>query len=201
MGVDTCKQLHAVILRPDENDFDRFQLVHLAVCHEFSELDDLMKRFHVDRCVIDGLPETHATRAFAGRHPGQVYLPFFNEHQRGEAKWVDGAWTVQLNRTETLDPSRAAVREGKVILPRRQPLLDEFATHMAADAKILDENEETGAKKYRYIRTGQDHFSLAFTYAWIAVSSRTGARPLLLHMKLEAKKLRKNPPPIHRVRL
>jgi hypothetical protein len=31
------------------------------------------------------------------------------------------------------------------------------------DAKILDENEETGAKKYRYIRSGEDHFSLAFT--------------------------------------
>ncbi len=39
---------------------------------------------------------------------------------------------------------------------------------MAADAKVLDEDEETGAKKYRYIRTGEDHFSLAFTYAWMA---------------------------------
>lgn len=44
----------------------------------------------------------------------------------------------------------------------------------------LVEDEETGAKKYRYIRTGPDHFSLAFTYAWMAVSqlfhggSRTG---------------------------
>jgi len=40
---------------------------------------------------------------------------------------------------------------------------------MAADAKILDEDAETGAKKYRYIRTGADHFSLAFTYALMAV--------------------------------
>jgi hypothetical protein len=38
---------------------------------------------------------------------------------------------------------------------------------MAADARILDEDEETGAKKYRQVRTGPDHFSLAFTYAWI----------------------------------
>jgi hypothetical protein len=46
----------------------------------------------------------------------------------------------------------------------------EFAQHMAADAKILDEDEETGAQKFRYIRTGPDHFSLAFTYAWMAAS-------------------------------
>lgn len=42
---------------------------------------------------------------------------------------------------------------------------------MAADAKVLDEDPETGAKKFRYIRTGEDHFSLAFTYAWLAATS------------------------------
>jgi hypothetical protein len=30
-----------------------------------------MRRFAVDTCVIDGLPETHATREFAQRWPGQ----------------------------------------------------------------------------------------------------------------------------------
>ena len=39
---------------------------------------------------------------------------------------------------------------------------------MAADAKVLDEDEATGIKKYRYIKTGVNHFSLAFTYAWLA---------------------------------
>ena len=39
---------------------------------------------------------------------------------------------------------------------------------MAADAKVLDENPDTGAMKYRYVRTGEDHFSLAFIYAWMA---------------------------------
>jgi hypothetical protein len=32
------------------------------------------------------------------------------------------------------------------VLPRRMPLIETFARHMAADAKILDEDEETGAK-------------------------------------------------------
>ena len=73
-----------------------------------------------------------------------------------------------VNRTEALDASRSAIREKRVVLPRRTPMVEEFAKHMAADAKILDEDPDTGAKRYRYVRTAEDHFSLAFTYAWMA---------------------------------
>ena len=76
---------------------------------------------------------------------------------------------VEVNRTEALDASRAAIRERQVVLPRRSSLVEEFARHMASDAKQLDEDEETGARRYRYIKTGEDHFSLAFTYAWLAI--------------------------------
>ena len=50
--------------------------------------------------------------------------------------------------------------------------VEEFAQHMTCDAKVLDEDEATGVKKYRYIRTGQNHFSMAFTYAWLAASDK-----------------------------
>src|SRR3990172_12121420 len=150
MGIDTGKEFHVVVLkgeRSDDEDHPRVRLVHLAICHDFAELDDFVKRFRVFRCVIDGLPEIHATREFARRHHGRVYLNFFNEHQRGELKWDRDALTVQVNRTEALDASRAAIREKKVVLPRRGPVVETFARPMAADAKILEEDEETGAKR------------------------------------------------------
>ncbi|MBU2625774.1 MAG: phage terminase large subunit family protein, partial [candidate division Zixibacteria bacterium] len=176
MGVDTGKNLHAVILRREDNeehnDSKKQHLIYLAECRDFSELDILMEQFHVRRCVIDGLPETHATRDLARRHRRRIFLCFFNENQRGRPKWDGKSYTVQVNRTEALDASRAAVRDKQVILPRRQPIVEVFAQHMAADAKILEENEETGEKRYRYIRTGVDHFSLAFTYALLAVPAQ-----------------------------
>ncbi|MFH1892735.1 MAG: hypothetical protein ABIK83_08665 [Candidatus Zixiibacteriota bacterium] len=129
-----------------------------------------MKRFQIGKCLVDGLPETHATYDVARRHPRQVFLCFFNEDQRGVPRRDTESFTVQMNRTEALDASRAAVRQKQLILPRHQPIIEEFARHMAADAKILEENEETGVQKYKYVRTGQDHFSLAFTYAWLAAS-------------------------------
>ena len=171
MGVDTGRDLHVVILCDDGMDEpEKRHLIHVAICHDFVELDAFMDRFNIDRCVIDGLPETHATREFANRHPGRVYMNFFNEHQRGSANWNYEAMTVLVNRTEALDASRTAVRESRLVLPRRLPIVEEFAKHMAADAKILDEDEDTGTKKYRYVRTGENHFSMAFTYAWMAAS-------------------------------
>jgi len=44
---------------------------------------------------------------------------------------------------------------------------------MAADVKQLKEDEETGARSFRYVRTGTDHHSLAFTYDCIAWSRDT----------------------------
>ena len=175
MGVDTGKLLHVVILRNASRNEKR-HLVHLAVCKDFEDLDNLMSAFRVTRCVIDGLPETHATRAFAGRHRGQVFLCFFNHSQRGAPKWDREGQIMQVNRTEALDASRTAVREKQLILPRCSPVIEAFARNMAADAKVLEEDLETGVKKYRYVKTGENHFSLAFTYAHLA--ARDQPRPL-----------------------
>ncbi len=49
-------------------------------------------------------------------------------------------------------------------------MIREFSDHMAADVKQLVEDENTGAKSFRYVRTGTDHYSLAFTYDCIAWS-------------------------------
>jgi hypothetical protein len=109
-------------------------------------------------------------------------MNFFNEHQRGQTKWDRDALSVFVNRTEALDASRAAVREKKLLLPRRLPIVETFARHMASDAKILEEDEETGAKRYKYVRTGEDHYSLAFTYAWMAGFSAGGPRVTVVHL-------------------
>ena len=142
-----------------------------------------MARFRIDCCVIDGLPETHATRKFAKQHAGKVYMCFFNENQRGAPRWEDDSRQVVVNRTEALDMSRAAVREKQVVLPRREPIVEEFAQHLTCDAKVLDEDDETGIKKYRYIRTGTNHFSMALTYAWLATQGNASWRGMRSYLR------------------
>jgi hypothetical protein len=170
MGVDTGKNLHVVILRKDLQRRGYLDLIDLDVCQSFEDLDYYMDRFRVWKCVIDGMPETHATREFARRHLGQVYMCFFNDSPGGSPKWDRKEKTVKVNRTEALDASRAAVRDHRLAISKDIPLVREFAQHMSCDAKILDEDPDTGAKKYRYVRTGENHFSMAFTYACLASS-------------------------------
>jgi hypothetical protein len=55
--------------------------------------------------------------------------------------------------------------------------VDLFAKHLAADAKQLEEDPDTGMQKYKYVRTGPDHFSLAFTYDCLA--SESERRPVI----------------------
>jgi hypothetical protein len=62
MGVDTGKALHVVILRSDPKADGPERVVFLGKCREFSDLDPLMARFEIGCCVIDGLPDTLATR-------------------------------------------------------------------------------------------------------------------------------------------
>jgi len=75
-----------------------------------------------------------------------------------------------MNRTEALDYSRRMIRDGRRVLPRRSRLVEEFARHLAADAKQLIEDDETGAQAYRYVKTGENHFSMAFTYDCLAAA-------------------------------
>ena len=45
---------------------------------------------------------------------------------------------------------------------------EEFAKHLHNVAKKLDEDEETGSKRYIYVKLGVDHFRHAFNYEAMA---------------------------------
>jgi hypothetical protein len=177
MGIDTGKDLHVVVSRWLPKGNGKREVIYLGICREYVELDELMKRFAIRRAVIDALPEIHATRAFALRHRGKVWLNYFQEAQRGSYRWDTDQWIVQENRTEAMDASRQALRRGDLVLPRRGALVEEFAEHVASDVKQLVEDEDTGAKSYRYVRTGTNHFSLALTYDSIAWSRERYSSP------------------------
>ena len=174
MGVDQGKDLHVVIGRSEPSRAGK--IIHLGVYKEWEKLESLMKAFNVYRCVIDGMPEIQKARAFASKFPGKVFLNFYNEHQKGTYKWNEADWTITCNRTESLDASHAQILgaagdfagSSKVILPRYSEMVEEFARHLHNVAKRLEEDEETGSKRYVYVKLGPDHFRHAFNYECIA---------------------------------
>lgn len=166
MGVDQGKGLHVVIGRRDSGKKGR--IVYLNELKDWSELDKLMKGFNVYRCVVDAMPEMRNARAFAERFPGRVFLNYYNEHQKGGYRWNEETLTVSSNRTESLDASHKDIMDEQVVLPKRCDVLDDFAKHMHSVAKKLEEDDETGSKRYVYLKLGADHYRHAFNYECMA---------------------------------
>ena len=163
-------------------------ILHVGIYHAWHELDNLMERFHVRHCVIDALPELHAAKEFVGKHRGRAWRCFFKESARGGAAWTEEQREVAINRVEALDLSASAVLEGRLVLPRRQPLIELFAAQLTVDAKKLLTDDETGEQRYAYIKTRppvfpgeneeyrENHFRLALTYDQLAASRDVGGR-------------------------
>jgi hypothetical protein len=134
-----------------------------------------MKNFNVTRAVVDALPETRNARAFAERHKGRVFLNFYQEHQKGRYAWNEKDLTVSCNRTESLDSSHNEILTGRIVLPKECEVVLEFAQHLHNVAKRLDEDEETGSKRYVYVRLGPDHFRHALNYEAMARGKDSGS--------------------------
>ena len=173
MGVDQGKNLHVVIGKRHPQKAGK--IIHLEVYRDWEELDRLMTSFRVIRCVVDALPETRNARAFAERHRGKVFLNYYNQHQKGSYKWNEQELIVQCNRTESLDASHREIMEQTLILPKNCGIVQEFAEHLHNVAKKLEENEETGSKRYTYVKLGTDHFRHAFNYEAMARSFMVGS--------------------------
>jgi len=166
MGVDQGKDLHVVIGKKHPQQAGK--LIHLGVYKDWEELGRLMRNFSISCCVVDALPETRNARAFAERFKGKVYINYYNKHQKGHYAWNEKDLIVSCNRTESLDASHKEIMDRSVILPRECEIMREFAYHLHNVAKKLEEDEETGSKRYIYVKLGPDHFRHAFNYEAMA---------------------------------
>jgi len=171
MGVDQGNNIHAVIGRPT---IDGGKIVYLGIHKDWSELDSLMNHFNVVSCVVDALPEQRNARAFAERFKGRIYLNYYNERQKGSYAWNEKELIVQCNRTESLDNSHNQIMDKTIILPKQCEATINFAEHLHAVAKKIEEDQQSGSKRYVYIKLGDDHFRHAFNYECMARGNMPG---------------------------
>lgn len=164
MGVDQGAKLHVTIMKDKK--------VLAAMEREsFDDLAHIIRRYNVNNCVIDALPETRKARELQAKfNPGRVWLCFYNDNQKGSAAWDEEKGIVQVNRTESLDAGTNAILEQKMSFFRRDKILEMFAKHCSNTAKVVEEDPNTGSKKYVYKKLGPDHFRHSLNYAMIAVS-------------------------------
>lgn len=167
MGIDVGSALHCVIL-----DIHKpHRVIHINTYKTFEELDAVMVKFNVQQAVFDALPETRKVKEFIARHKHKAWANFYSEHQKGSYAWKEDERIVTVNRTESLDAGTDAMLNRQIILPERSTTVGLFASHCSSVAKVVEEDKETGERRYVYKKIGgPDHWRHALNYAMIAAS-------------------------------
>ena len=193
MGVDVGDVLHVVIRRQPSTDSAERRQLWAGEVDTFAELGNVLRRYGVNRCVIDALPETRKAREFQTAFPGLVWLAYYPNQAQGmkyvtPAVYDEGNGVVNIDRTRALDETLGMFYAGKAEGGRRKaeddsvsslqpPAFNSLAAdardvpdyykHVTALVRVLVDGPQ-GGKVARYIAGGADHFGHAENYCAMA---------------------------------
>ncbi len=179
MGVDVGTDLHVTIGSiPYPGGIKIRKMVRVS---NFTDVNDLAKRFNVHTAVFDLYPETRKVREFRAAVNYEVFGCDYQETQKGAFAWNEKDGVVTVNRTEVCDATHnmiatttrtenTNVTAGTFELPREDEEVRIFAKQMCNTAKVLIEDEETGKKTYRYKGKlgGPDDYRHSANYLYLA---------------------------------
>lgn len=135
----------------------------------FTELDDLMRAFQVNQCVVDANPERASALAFARRFRGYVKMCIYARGMSSKTMTIDPTedeFRINVDRTLWLDIALGRFFSQMIELP--QDTGGEYRSHMKNIARIYEEDAD-GNQIGRYISNGDDHFAHARNYCEIAL--------------------------------
>jgi len=166
MGVDVGKVLHVVIGYP--LDDKQYKILKVARVSSFDDVHDLARDFNVKTAVIDALPETRKVRDFQAAEPYRVFLCYYQDSLKQEIRKDVESGTIAINRNEICDETHFMFQNGLVQLPRESPEIYQYAEEMCNIAKVVEVDEFTKARTYKYKNLGPDHFRHATNYFKLA---------------------------------
>jgi hypothetical protein len=175
MGVDVGKKLHVIIA--ERSTRNTLKVVKIGQYDSFTDLHDLARDFNVKSIVIDLYLEQRKVRELQRQETMSVFGCQYVEQRTQMWQWDDRQLILKVNRTEICDATHELVVEpGRLILPRRNSEIEQFAKECCNIAKVLDEDTDTGSRVYRYKKLGSsrpDHYRHALNYCLLA-SERCG---------------------------
>ena len=149
------------------------RLIDYGSVREFDYLDDLMRKWQVRGCCIDGETEKRLGLEFAYRFPGFVHLVFYVEgvSARNLNEWANEP-SMSVDRTSWLDLSLGRFRTHKILLPA--DLTKEYRDHIKAPVRQPGRDKH-GNPNARYITADRvaDHLAHCRNYSEIALMIAT----------------------------
>ncbi len=188
IGVDVGTKLHVVVRESvtGGDDGGTPRLWFTGELDSFDELEGLLDRFNIRRCVVDSQPEAHLARLFALRHGSLAWLARYDRHESGhdwEGSKGDDPNVYHVNRLEALDEMYQRFREGRALLPanarhlggRVKEGFGEYYREMLTPKRTL-EQDSSGNWVARWVDNRKaDHYAHAEVYCLLAEKCRSGA--------------------------
>lgn len=168
MGVDQGLKKHFVL-------GNQQGIFKIGVVDSWDEIENLIKLYDVECCVIDALPDLTAPRKLRDKYPGRIWLNYFKkEIQKADfISWDNNTRTVYCDRTKIIQQviDRFADRQLRIFIDPRE--LGEYAAHWKSLYKIT-KTDEMGLERDIWESNGDDHFCFATIYFSVALEKSSG---------------------------
>jgi len=173
LGADIGNVLHAVIRGKRHPETGEWPQCWAGEVESFEELGRLMKRFNVERAVLDANPETHKAREFQAHFPrGVVWLAYYLDNSKYEDSIIfnEVETVVNMDRTRSLDEMYSRFYDFKNTLPANARDYKDYYNQLCAPVRILVEVKGGKGKVVaRYIEASADHLAHAENYCMAAM--------------------------------
>jgi len=169
MGIDVGLELHYWI--KERTPVGRERAVAIGSVLDWRDLDGLMARYGVQRCVVDDAPELREDVAFQRRWRGKVWRAQYVDSAEADlARWDRRRGVVKIERTKALDEASAKIMLGIDELPADWENVPDLVEHLKASIKAKKVLED-GLTVYHFPRTGKpDHLHHAKAYCEVAMT-------------------------------
>ena len=184
LGADIGKRYHTVVVG-EPIDTERARIIYTCRVKGFDAIHDIAKKYNVKSAVIDCRPYEEAFEKFRDSQSYRVYGAEYKDKQKVFCKTDDKAGIYSLLRTQMFDKTHHWIKNQQLVLPRRCDEIDVFAEQVCNCAKVLEEDEETGDRTYRYQKLGDEHYRSALNYFYMALQSMNHYRPQFTNAKME----------------
>ncbi len=165
MGVDVGSKLHVVIRGRFK---ERWYLFEAFTADNFNEIEPCFRRYNIQCCVVDALPETREARRFQQGHLGTIWLAQYAQ-QGLQPEWSYSEWLVRAPRTLILDEMLHRFRERAYVLPDDVRAIEdgEYFRQLQAPVRTI-ELDQWGQPVATYRSRQRDDFAHAEVYATLA---------------------------------
>lgn len=147
----------------------------IGVTKRWEDIEDLIKIYDIEMCVIDAMPDITEPRKIRDKYPGKVWLNFFKKETKKAdfISWDYKTHTVFADRTKIIQQTIDKFVNRATRIQVSIEDLSEFIKHWESLYKIT-EKDQMGIERDVWESGGEDHFAFATVYAMIGMEKAEG---------------------------